>query len=311
MSDDADQRLSIVVEDGEAGRVDKLLAARFPGTSRSRLKRLFEGGEVRIDGRKAKKGDRAPVGATISLPAAPPDDDAMRPVPQPELTLDIAHADDAFIVINKAAGWPSHPLRAGERGSAANAIVAQFPECATVSDDPREGGLVNRLDAGTTGALVAARTRGAWLALRDAFSRGAVTKEYLAAVASPSASDGACDEPLAHDRERGGVRLARDRDFDAMEARTRWTVARQLAERALLRCTARTGRMHQIRIHLAHVGMPIVGDERYGGSPWPLAGHFLHGASVELPDPQTGAPRRIDVPLPGDRAAYLNRADES
>ena len=113
-------------------------------------------------------------------------------------------------------------------------------------------------------------------------------------------------EPLAHDRERGGVRLARDRDFDAMEARTRWTVERQVAKRALLRCTARTGRMHQIRIHLAHAGMPIVGDERYGGPTWPLTGHFLHGASIELPHPQTGEPVRVEVALSTERAAYLD-----
>jgi 23S rRNA pseudouridine1911/1915/1917 synthase len=181
-------------------------------------------------------------------------------------------------VIDKPAGVPSQPLRAGELGTIANAIALRFPECAAIGDDPRDGGLVHRLDIGTSGVLVAARTAQTYRALRDAFRAGEVTKHYVAITdGRPVSRD--CDAPLAQRGKRVAVDLA-----DGLAAYTEIAVDRAAPAHALVRCLARTGRMHQIRAHLAHVGAPITGDTLYGGAP--LAGHdgfFLHAASIALP----------------------------
>jgi len=203
--------------------------------------------------------------------------------------------------VAKPPGMPSQPLRAGELGTAASGMVARFPECAAVADDPRDGGLVHRLDIGTSGVLVAARTRASWLRLRAAFGKGEIEKSYLALVEAAPISRG-CDEPLTQRGRRVVVDHA-----DGLEASTTWVVERALGEHRLLRCHATTGRMHQIRVHLATCGAPIVGDVLYGGHPQPgLIEFFLHAADVTLPRAD-GSRLAITAPLPADRLAVLAR----
>jgi 23S rRNA pseudouridine1911/1915/1917 synthase len=200
---------------------------------------------------------------------------------------------------------PTHPLRPGERGTLANALVARFPECARVSDDPREGGVTHRLDRDTSGLVLAARTRAAWLALRHAFAGGAVVKEYLALVAGDPRERGVVDAPLIHVGKR--VRVARGRDLDAQRASTAYEVLARGPGVALVRATSSSGRMHQVRVHLLHAGHPIVGDALYDGPPAATGthGHFLHASAVTFPHPLDGAPTTLRAPLPPDRAAAL------
>ena len=322
--------IRFTVEAVEAGRLDRLLADRFPGVGRRRWAELLAAGEVRLDGRRARKGDRAAAGAVIELREAPAVGDALAPPPEPELPLALLHEDAQLVAIAKPAGQPSHPLRAGERGTAAGAIRARYPECAGASLDPREGGLVHRLDRGTSGVLVAARDRDSWQAVRRAFGAGQVSKRYLALVAG-RAGAGECHAALAQ-RGRRAV-LVGDHEAGAQEAETRWrplAVAGASGPESgggagedegeagagaltLVEVEAITGRMHQVRAHLAAAGHPLLGDPLYGGPVDILrAGRriaiehpLLHAAWIALPHPATGARLEIAAPLPPDRRALL------
>jgi 23S rRNA pseudouridine1911/1915/1917 synthase len=269
-------RMTITVV--EAGRIDKALAKQFPDASRRALAELFAEGAVRIAGRRAKKGERVEAGTVVELARAPVTGEDLRVVPDPEVALVVLLERAELVAIDKPTGMPSQPLRAGERGCAANAIVARWPECAQVSGDARDGGLVQRLDIGTSGVLVAARTAEMHRALRGAFAAGQVEKEYVAITcARPVARD--CDAPLA---QRGDhVRVD---EAEGMPAHTEFVVEREANGLALVRCRTRTGRMHQVRAHLAYVGAPIAGDALYGGAALEgFDGFFLHAAKVVLP----------------------------
>ncbi len=281
----------------EAGRIDKALARHYPDAGRRQLAELFDAGAIKVRGRRAKKGDRVAVGDIIELERTPVSGDALRPQPDPSIVLDILVERPDWIAVNKPAGIPSQPLRAGELGTIANAVVARFPECAAIGDDPRDGGLVHRLDIGTSGVLIAARTAEAYARLREAFGAGQVEKQYLAITDQRPVSR-ECDAPLA----QRGNHVAVDHT-DGLAAHTAFVVERATAHHALVRCLASTGRMHQVRAHLAHVGSPITGDTLYGGAV--LAGHdgfFLHAAKVVLAD------ATIEAPLPDRFTAALAAA---
>jgi len=261
-----------------ADRVDKALARFFPEAGRRQLSALFDAGAVRVNGKRAKKGDRVAIGDTVELAREPVHGEALRPAPDPDVPLTVLVERSELVVVAKPAGVPSQPLRAGELGTMANAIAFRFPECVAVGDDPRDGGLVHRLDIGTSGVLIAARTQDAHRALRAAFGAGMVVKHYLAITdGRPVARE--CDAPLAQRGKRAVVDLA-----EGLPAYTEIAALRTLPGHALVQCIARTGRMHQVRAHLAYVGAPLTGDALYGGAP--LAGHdgfFLHAERVALP----------------------------
>ena len=274
-----------------ADRVDKALARFYPEAGRRQLSALFADGAVRINGRRASKGDRVAVGDTIELAREPVHGTALRPAPDPDVALVILAEHTDLVAIAKPAGVPSQPLRAGELGTIANALAFRFPECVAIGDDPRDGGLVHRLDIGTSGVLIAARTLETYRALRAAFGAGMVVKHYLAITdGRPVARE--CDAPLAQRGKRAVVDLA-----EGLPAYTEITVEHTLPGHALVRCIARTGRMHQVRAHLAHVGAPLTGDALYGGAALPgHDGFFLHAAQVTLPIGRE--PLVIDAPIP-------------
>lgn len=282
----------------ESGRVDKELARHFPDAGRRQLAALFDDGAVKIAGKRVKKGHFVSPGDVIEVAHAPITGEALRPVPDPALAaqLVVLLERPELVVIDKPAGVPSQPLRAGELGTIANALAHRYPECATIGDDPRDGGLVHRLDIGTSGVLIAARTPEAYRALREAFGASLVDKIYLAITEGrPVSRD--CDAPLA----QRGKRVAVDHT-DGLSAYTSFTVDTASPTHALVRCSAKTGRMHQVRAHLAYVGSPIAGDELYGGAPVPgHDGFFLHAAEVTFP---LGVEKlRVEAPVPARFAA--------
>jgi 23S rRNA pseudouridine1911/1915/1917 synthase len=274
-----------------ADRVDKAVGRFYPDAGRRQLAALFDDGAVRINGKRARKGDRVAVGDVVELAREPVSGDALRPAPDPDVALDVLVERSEVVVVNKPAGIPSQPLRAGELGTVANAIAFRYPECVAIGDDPRDGGLVHRLDIGTSGALIVARTLDTYHALRDAFGAGLVAKRYIAITdGAPPARE--CDAPLSQRGKRVAVDLS-----EGLAAYTEIAVDRRSPRHALVNCIAQTGRMHQVRAHLAHVGAPITGDTLYGGAPLPgIDGFFLHAASITLP---LGRERLVaDAPIP-------------
>lgn len=279
--------------------------------------RLVEGGQVRIDGKAGRKGTLLAHGQAVTLAVPAADPVTTPPLPQPELPLEVLYQDADVVVVNKAPGQACHPLRPGERGTVASAVVARFPECASASADAREGGLCHRLDTFTSGALLFARRPAAWQALRAAFSAHQVEKEYLALVhGAPAADEFELDLPLLPAPGPGGAKrmlVASSAEqiysADALDAHTRFSVLRRGDGYALLRARATTGRRHQIRAHLAHLGLPLVGDTLYG-APEPADadsdGYFLHASRLTFPSPAApNKPINVEAPLPPARANRL------
>ncbi len=259
----------------EAARADKVLAKHYPNAGRKQLGELFDAGEVKLRGKKAKKGDMCAVGDELELAREPVSGEALRPLPDPSIELEILVERPDFLVLNKPAGVPTQPLKAGELGTIANALAARFPECATIGADPRDGGLVHRLDIGTSGLLVAARTAEAYRTLREAFGKGGISKEYLAITDGTPVSR-EMDAPLA----QRGTHVAIDYT-DGLEAHTLFQPQKASGEHALIRCIATTGRMHQVRAHLAFSNAPLTGDVLYKGRPYE-GGFFLHAHKMKL-----------------------------
>jgi 23S rRNA pseudouridine1911/1915/1917 synthase len=283
--------IKVTVAAEDEGRIDKALAKHYPDAGRRQLAELFDAGAICLRGRRAKKGDRVVAGDIIELEHEPVSGEALHPIPDADVPIEILLERADVVVLAKPAGIPSQPLRAKERGTVANAIVARWPECATIGDDPRDGGLVHRLDIGTSGAIIGARNDATYRALRDAFGQGLVDKDYVAITdGRPVSRDS--DAPLT---QRGDhVRVDHT---DGLPAYTAFTVERANDQYALVRCSAQTGRMHQVRAHLAHVGSPIAGDTLYGGKPFGEAqGFFLHAAKIAFPI--GGEKVVVEAPLP-------------
>lgn len=287
----------------EGARLDAYVGEAL-GLSRARVKRLFEEGAVRVGGRVGKKGQTVRAGeqVTVAVEEASP-----APVPEPEAPLSVLLEDPELLVVDKPAGRPSHPLRPGELGTVANAVVARYPECLTASEDPREAGLAHRLDVETSGALLVARNRPAWEALRRAFTERTVDKRYWALVTGPLADEGEVDLPLRHHpRHPDRVEPALDEGPPGREAHSRFRVLARAGEYSLVEVTISTGVLHQVRAHLAAIGAPLVGDALYGGREEPgLSRFFLHARALGFSHPTTGQPVQVESPLPEELTRVL------
>ncbi|HET7825438.1 MAG TPA: RluA family pseudouridine synthase [Anaeromyxobacter sp.] len=294
------------------GRLDRALADAL-GVGRAAVKRAFQLGDVRVEGRRARASDPATPGSLVSVQIEEP---AGAPSPEPEAPLAILAVSARAVVVDKPAGVAVHPLAPGEGGTLANAVVARFPECAQASPDPREGGAVQRLDVGTSGCLAFARDREAWEAIHAALREQRVEKVYLALVHGRVAAGGVISAPLA---QRGGRSLAApDAEAEARlvakglrprPAETRYEVERRFERHTLLRVRILTGVMHQIRAHLALVGHPVAGDALYGGEAAAMAGLdriFLHAARLAF-DLPAGERVEAESPLPAELASFLGR----
>jgi 23S rRNA pseudouridine1911/1915/1917 synthase len=287
-------------------RLDAFLVAVGAAGTAGSARRLLEGGAVTVDGRAGRKGQRLLAGQTVEIAPGP----AAVVIPQPELPLSVLHEDAALVAVDKPAGWPTHPLRAGEGGTLASALVARYPGCASASADPREAGFVHRLDTGTSGVIVAARDPGSWQALRRLFGGEGCEKTYLAQVVAPPGPMDADPEPITVDlaigrRGRRSPRVELGTGRGLLPARTQLLVRARQGDSWLVEARLHRGRAHQVRAHLHHLGMPVLGDPLYTdpraaavAAALGVVGFRLHAWRVQFPHPATGQPLLIQAPLP-------------
>jgi 23S rRNA pseudouridine1911/1915/1917 synthase len=284
------QRLQIRADEAGA-RLDRVLCDRLT-LSRAQAKRLFEGGEVRRNGRRAGKGELVAEGDTIELGEELSSSEAL---PDPDVELDVHYQDDQLVVVNKPAGMPCHPLRPGEVGCLANGLVARYPDMAETGYDARQPGLVNRLDNDTSGLVLAARTPGVFAALRAMLEAGAIDKTYLALTARAVRAQ-RIELPLApSERHRSRVEVS----SLGKRALTEVLSCRPYGQHFfLVEARAEKAYRHQVRVHLAALGAPIVGDALYGGEPGER--HYLHAARLAFTHPGTHARVEVEAALPND-----------
>jgi 23S rRNA pseudouridine1911/1915/1917 synthase len=284
-------------------RVDRALAA-LTGWSRAEIGRLCESGDVLVGGRAVAKSRRLAADEVVELLAEP--EVAGPPVPEPDVPVTVRYADDDVIVAAKPAGLVVHPGAGHEGGTLVNGLLARFPELAGVGD-PARPGIVHRLDRDTSGLMLVARSARAYDALVEALSRRDIDRRYLALVwGRLDAARGAIDAPIGRSATRRTRMAVRE---GGREARTSYEVRREFDDPvvSLLECRLETGRTHQIRVHLAAIDHPVVGDASYRGAraSLPLARPFLHAAALAFTHPVTGEERGFEEPLPDDLQRVL------
>lgn len=287
-------------------RLDKLLAERY-GVPRNQVRRWVAGGRVRVDDRPAKSSLALAGGEWVECePLRRPPDDRVTPE---EGALVVLHEDVDLVVLDKPAGLAVHPGAGRRTGTLSHRLLARYPEIAAIGG-PGRPGIVHRLDLGTTGVLVVARSERAYLALSHAFAARRVEKRYLAIVyGQPTRAEGAVDSPIGrHPRRRREMSVRPG----GRPARTLWRRRATAAGLALLEIELATGRTHQIRVHLKALGHPLVGDATYGEArwkSWPRAAQgalrdfsrpALHAWRIAFTHPGTAERVLFEAPVPED-----------
>ena len=266
---------------GPPVRLDRFLQhALGEGWGRRRIAAMLAAGDVRVNARRARKGTIVRAGDVITF-AVVTKAEALVPTP---LALPIVYLDADLVAVDKPAGLPSF---GGVRSpSVASALLARFPEMAAI-DPVRGAGLVHRLDTATSGLVLAARHPASYAQLRAEFAAKRIEKEYLAIVTGELTDTGTIDQPLRRRRGRRGRMEPATPGSGGWDAVTHYTPMARAATMTLVRLRMRTGVTHQLRAHMAAIGHPVLGDERYGGAAaralaLPFDGHCLHALAVEL-----------------------------
>jgi 23S rRNA pseudouridine1911/1915/1917 synthase len=296
-------------------RLDSALARLLPAHSRSRIKGWIEAGAVRVGRAPCKPRDRVEAGSRVRIEAAPPS--VLHPIEPEAIDLDVVYEDRDVLIIDKPAGLVVHPGAGNPRHTLQNALLA-FD--ARLAELPRAG-LIHRLDKDTSGLLVVARTPEAQTSLTRQLMARSVSREYVAVVAGAMTGGGTIDEPIARhrvDRLRMAVRAA------GREAITHYRIAERFRAHTYVRVKLETGRTHQIRLHLAHIKYPIIGDPVYGGrlamprgAAPPLIEALrgfkrqaLHAQSLGFLHPRTGKALAATRPVPHDFGRLLQALRE-
>jgi 23S rRNA pseudouridine1911/1915/1917 synthase len=292
-------------------RLDRVVAL-IADVSRSVAALLVESGGVSVDGHVVSSGkSKVLEGQEVAIDTSK--------IPTPELPLadsgievDVVYSDEDVIVIDKPAGLVVHPGAGNPRGTLVNGLLARFPEIAAVGD-PMRPGVVHRLDAGTTGLMMVARSKHAYEVLVGMLSRREVGREYVALVwGHPEQESGIIDAPIGRNH-RDPTKMAVV--VDGKPARTRYEVTRKYfspREVSLVTCTLETGRTHQIRVHLETIGHPVVGDAVYGGARSALSAPrpMLHAVRLEFVHPGSGRTLEFETSLPTDMRAVIDRCGD-
>lgn len=307
-----------VSREAEDSRLDRYLHVLFPKFSRSRLQALIRQGAVTVNGKAAKPSH--PVAKNDVIRVELPEDHPRRIDPEP-IPLDVLYEDDFLLVVNKPAGMVVHPARGNWSGTLVHALLHHCSRL-PAADDPSRPGIVHRLDQFTSGVLVCAKNDAAYARLGPQFESRSVEKEYLALTdGEPEFDEDEIDLPLGmdpHDREKVAVRLLGGR-----KALTRFHVLERLGGFAFLRVEPRTGRTHQIRVHLLSARCPVLCDASYSrrsrltradlglpGEEILLERQALHARRLSLRHPKTEELMTFEAPLPGDMERTLDALRE-
>ncbi|HOA23049.1 MAG: RluA family pseudouridine synthase [Aggregatilineales bacterium] len=288
-------------------RLDKFVASARADLSRMEVQRLIKAGEVRVNGRTEKASYRLEAGDEVELVLPEPE----TPTIQPEaVELDVLYEDDDLVAVNKPAGMVTHPAYGNWSGTLVNAALYHWPQMRDAGPDLERSGVVHRLDKDTSGVIVLAKTPQALRHLQRQFKRRTVYKLYTALVEGvPASNAGIIEAPIGRDPSRR-KRMAVVKG--GRPAITRYDLIEDLETNALLAVEPRTGRTHQIRVHLAWLGHPIVGDRLYGYRKQRigLKRLFLHASELHVDSPSTGERLEFRAPLPAgleDILAKLRR----
>lgn len=281
-------------------RLDQFLREQLPQYSRARLQDWIEQGRVLVNGSPEKRSYLMKGAERIHV--RPGELPPLRATPE-ELPLDVLYEDAGVIAINKPAGMVVHAGAGQHSGTLVNALLHRFGKLSTAGGELRPG-IVHRLDRFTSGVILIARNDAAHRNLAEQFASRQVEKIYLALVhGSVKKDQGRITSPITRDplrRIRMTARLARGRS-----AITDYRVLERFEGFTLLEVTIGTGRTHQIRVHLASVGHPVVGDKLYGAPASPLGRYFLHARQIIFTSPSTGERITVSAPLPPDLESYL------
>ncbi len=307
-----DARWTFLVEAEHGGlRIDMYLALQLSPYSRVQLRRAVQEGAATVDGRTVKPSFRVQPGQRVEVVELDVPEEG--PVPEP-IALDVLFEDEHLVAINKPAGMVVHPARGHWSGTLTNALAHHFNQLSDAGGRHRPG-IVHRLDRDTSGVILVAKSNRAHYALADLFQSREVTKEYLAVVAGePDRDADRIVQPIGpHPYQREKMAIRR-RHPKAREAETRFEVAERLGGFAVVRVLPRTGRTHQIRLHMAHIGCPVLCDRLYGGRSRLLRSDLfdggdatelltrqaLHAHRIALQHPLTRQPLDITAPLADD-----------
>ena len=292
-----------VTEDGAGVRMDKYLSGLVPEFSRSYLQRLIQEERVRVDGRPVRGKEKAVPGTVIELDVP----EAVEPRIEPEdLPLKILYEDKDVILVNKPKGMVVHPAAVHTSGTLVNALLFHCKGELSGINGVLRPGIVHRIDRDTTGVLIACKNDRAHNCLAEQLKEHTVTRRYRALVCGNIKEDeGTVDAPIGrHPTDRKKMAVVRS---GGREAVTHYRVLERFGNYTYIECRLETGRTHQIRVHMAGMGHPLLGDQVYGRvkAPFRLEGQTLHAMILGFMHPSSGEYMEFEAPLPEYFAALL------
>ena len=286
----------VIIAQESADRIDALLAQNVPGLTRSAAQRLLDAGAVSVDGRTVKKNYKCSAGERIELSLPETQETELSPQ---DIPLDIVYEDEDVVVVNKPRGMVVHPAPGHPDGTLVNALMHHCGDSLSGVGGEKRPGIVHRIDKDTSGLLIAAKNDNAHLKLSAQLSDRSLSRVYEAVVRGSFREDrGTVDAPVGrHPTDRKKMAVT---DKNSRAAVTHWEVIARYRGYTHIRCRLETGRTHQIRVHMAHIGHPLLGDHVYG-APGPdkgLEGQCLHARELKFIHPRTGEPVHIQTELP-------------
>lgn len=295
MNENGLQRLTVSPEDAGV-RIDKYLAEQLPDITRSYLQKLLKDGSVQMNGKPVKASTKTAVGAVIALTIPEPEEPEILPE---NIPLDILYEDSDVILINKPKNMVVHPAAGHYTGTLVNALMYHCRGDLSGINGVLRPGIVHRIDKDTTGVLIVCKNDRAHNALAEQLKEHSITRKYRAIVCGNLKEDeGTVDAPLGrHPQDRKKMAIVRS---GGKRAVTHYRVLERFGNNTYIECQLETGRTHQIRVHMASLGHPLLGDEIYGRakSPFKLEGQTLHAMVLGFIHPTTGEYMEFEAPLP-------------